>query len=92
MNVSLETRNPVDAQADVLVVGRHSDTTRPTPEMTALDKKLGGLLTEVLKSERFLNRTCRMNRHRRRSLFQPVLRRSIVRASQSTISSISRRR
>jgi leucyl aminopeptidase len=53
MNVSLETRNPADAQADVLVVGRYSNQARPTPELTALDKKLGGLLTEVLKTERF---------------------------------------
>jgi leucyl aminopeptidase len=53
MNVSLETRNPADVQADVLVLGRHSNAGRPTPELTALDKKLGGLLTEVLKTERF---------------------------------------
>src|SRR5438477_7252673 len=57
MNVSLETRSPADAHAAVLVVGRHSDSARPTPELTALDKKLGGLLTEVLKSERFEGKT-----------------------------------
>jgi leucyl aminopeptidase len=53
MKLSLETRSPADARADVLVVGRPSDTPRPVPELVALDKKLGGLLTEVLKSERF---------------------------------------
>jgi leucyl aminopeptidase len=53
MKLSLETRSPADARADVLVIGRPSDTTRPVPELVALDKKLGGLLTDVLKTERF---------------------------------------
>src|SRR5262249_4123874 len=53
MNVSLETRSPADAQADVLIIGRHSDSARPTPQLASLDKELGGLLPEVLKSERF---------------------------------------
>jgi leucyl aminopeptidase len=53
MKLSLETRSPADARGDVLVIGRHSDTARPIPEVVALDKKLGGLLTDVLKSERF---------------------------------------
>ena len=53
MKLSLETRSPADARADVLVIGRHADPVRPIPELVALDKKLGGLLTDVLKSERF---------------------------------------
>jgi leucyl aminopeptidase len=53
MKLSLETRSLADARADVLVIGRPSDTARPVPEVVALDKKLGGLLTDVLKSERF---------------------------------------
>ncbi len=53
MKLSLETRSPADARADVLVVGRHSDTARPAAELVALDKKLGGLLSAVLKTERF---------------------------------------
>jgi leucyl aminopeptidase len=53
MKLSLETRSPAEARADVLVIGRHSDGGRPVPELVALDRKLGGLLTEVLKTERF---------------------------------------
>ena len=53
MKLSLETRSPADARADVLVVGRHSDTARPAAELVALDKKLSGLLSAVLKTERF---------------------------------------
>jgi leucyl aminopeptidase len=53
MKVSLETRNPADARADVLVIGRHSDATRESPEVAALDKKLDGLYSSVLKTERF---------------------------------------
>ena len=53
MKLSLETRSLADARADVLVIGRPSDTARPTPELVALDKKLDGLLTDMLKSERF---------------------------------------
>src|SRR5262249_33719675 len=53
MKLSLETRSLADARADVLVIGRPSDAARSIPELVALDKKLGGLLTDVLKSERF---------------------------------------
>ena len=53
MKLSLETRSPADARGDVLVVGRHGDPARPGPELAALDKKLGGLLSAVLKTERF---------------------------------------
>jgi leucyl aminopeptidase len=53
MKLSVETRSPAEARADVLVVGRPSDAARLTPELVALDKKLGGLLSDVLKAERF---------------------------------------
>ncbi len=61
MKLSLETRSPADARADVLVIGRTSDTARPIPELVALDKKLGGLLTDVLKSERFEGKAGQMS-------------------------------
>jgi leucyl aminopeptidase len=53
MKLSLETRNPVDIRADVLVVGRYSDAARPPAEVAALDKKLDGLLSTVLQTEKF---------------------------------------
>jgi leucyl aminopeptidase len=53
MKVSLETRSPMDARADVLVVGRYSDASRTPPEVSALDAKLDGALSKVLKTERF---------------------------------------
>ena len=43
----------MDARADVLVLGRYADPTRPAPEMVALDKKLDGLLSTVLATEKF---------------------------------------
>ena len=46
MKLSLEARSPADARADVLIIGRHVDGARPIPELTALDKKLTGLLGE----------------------------------------------
>jgi leucyl aminopeptidase len=53
MRLSVETRPPADARADVLVVGRHSDAGRLAPDLAALDRKLRGLLSDVLKAERF---------------------------------------
>jgi leucyl aminopeptidase len=53
MNLALETRGPLDARADVLVLGRYADPTRPAPEVVALDKKLDGLLSTVLATEKF---------------------------------------
>ncbi|HYB43346.1 MAG TPA: M17 family peptidase N-terminal domain-containing protein, partial [Candidatus Methylomirabilis sp.] len=53
MKLSLETRSPADARADVLVVGRHSDAGRVPPDVSALDSRLDGLLSAVLKTERF---------------------------------------
>jgi leucyl aminopeptidase len=53
MKVALEIRSPQEVHADVLVVGRYGDGARPAPEIGALDRKLGGLLSSVLKTEKF---------------------------------------
>jgi leucyl aminopeptidase len=53
MELALETRSPSEARADVLVLGQYGDGARPAPEVAALDRKLGGLLSRVLKSEKF---------------------------------------
>jgi leucyl aminopeptidase len=53
MKLSVESRSPAEARADALVVGRHSNAARLAPELVALDKKLGGLLSTVLKTEKF---------------------------------------
>jgi leucyl aminopeptidase len=53
MKVALEVRSPQDVHADVLVVGRYGDGARPSPEVTALDRRLGGLLSSILKTEKF---------------------------------------
>jgi leucyl aminopeptidase len=53
MELALETRNPWEARAEVLVVGQHGEGARPSPEITRLDRGLGGLLSRVLKSEKF---------------------------------------
>ena len=46
MKLALETRSPMDALADVLVLGRYAAPTRPAAELVALDKKLDGLRSE----------------------------------------------
>src|SRR4029450_11803436 len=53
MRVSVQIRKPVDARADVLVLGRHSDEARPGPELAAVDARLGGPLSGVLEAESF---------------------------------------
>jgi leucyl aminopeptidase len=53
MRVSVQIRKPVDARADVLVLGRHSDEARHGPELAAVDARLGGLLSRVLEAESF---------------------------------------
>jgi leucyl aminopeptidase len=53
MNVGLETRGLPETRADVLVIGRYAPPVRPPAEVTALDKKLDGLLTTVLETEKF---------------------------------------
>ena len=53
MELALETRSPSEARADVLVLGRYGEGSRPVPEITALDRALDGLLSRVLRSEKF---------------------------------------
>ena len=53
MKLSLETRSPIDARADVLIVGRHAGAARPPAEWVALDRRLDGRLSAVLKTEKF---------------------------------------
>jgi leucyl aminopeptidase len=53
MDLSLEAREPVAARADVLVLGRYAGQERPSAEVVAVDRALGGLLTKVLATEKF---------------------------------------
>jgi leucyl aminopeptidase len=53
MELVLETRSPSEARADVLVLGQYGEGARPSPEITRLDRALDGLLSRVLKSEKF---------------------------------------
>jgi len=53
MKLSLETRSPIDARADVLIVGRHAGSARPPAEWMALDRKLDGRLSAMLEAEKF---------------------------------------
>ena len=53
MELALETRSPSEARADVLVLGQYGDGARPAPEIATLDRALGGLLSRVLKTEKF---------------------------------------
>jgi len=53
MKLALVTRSPMHARADVLVLGRYADPARPAAEVAALDKQLDGLLSTVLKTEKF---------------------------------------
>ncbi|HUM16532.1 MAG TPA: leucyl aminopeptidase [Candidatus Nitrosotalea sp.] len=53
MDLALETRKPTQARADVLVLGRYADGSRPHAEIVAVDRALDGLLSRVLASEKF---------------------------------------
>ncbi|HEV8438756.1 MAG TPA: leucyl aminopeptidase [Methylomirabilota bacterium] len=53
MKLSVESRGPSEVRAEVLVVGRYSDAARAPVELGLLDKKLDGLLSTVLKTEKF---------------------------------------
>ena len=53
MDLALETRSPSEARVDVLVLGQYGEGARPAPEIARLDRALGGLLSRVLKSEKF---------------------------------------
>src|SRR5262249_19095720 len=61
MDLSVEGRKPLEARTDVLVVGQHGDGARPAPEVAALDRALGGLLSRVLKSEKFEGKSGQMS-------------------------------
>jgi leucyl aminopeptidase len=53
MKVSLETRGPLEARADVLIVGKHAEEARLAPVLQPLDSALRGQLSRVLAAERF---------------------------------------
>src|SRR4030095_12855692 len=53
LTLTLETRKPAEARADVLVLGRYADDRRPPAEFIAVDRALDGLLTRALASEKF---------------------------------------
>jgi leucyl aminopeptidase len=53
MKISLVSRPLAEAQGDVLVVGHYAEERRLPPPLAELDGALGGLLSEVLGSERF---------------------------------------
>jgi len=53
MKLSLVVRALAEAEGDVLVVGRYADEKRLPPALAPLDRKLGGMLSNVLKSEKF---------------------------------------
>ena len=53
MKLSVETRPATEARVDALVIGRHAGVTRPSPEIAAVDEKLGGALGRILAAEKF---------------------------------------
>lgn len=53
MKLALVSRPLVEAEGDVLVVGHYAEEKRLPPALAVLDRKLGGMLSEVLKSEKF---------------------------------------
>jgi leucyl aminopeptidase len=53
MKVSLETRSPIEARGDVLLVGKHAEESRLSPGLQTLDAALGGQLARVLAAEKF---------------------------------------
>jgi leucyl aminopeptidase len=53
MKLSVETRSPSDVTCDMLMLGRYADVARLPPELAALDGRLDGLLSTVLRTEKF---------------------------------------
>ncbi|MBI4609964.1 MAG: leucyl aminopeptidase [Candidatus Rokubacteria bacterium] len=53
MKLSLVAQPLTDAEGDVLVVGHYAEEKRLTPTLAGLDRKLGRMLSDVLKSEKF---------------------------------------
>jgi leucyl aminopeptidase len=53
VKVSLETRGPLEARGDVLLLGKHAEEARPALTLQALDSALQGQLSRVLAAEKF---------------------------------------
>ncbi|MBI4560558.1 MAG: leucyl aminopeptidase [Candidatus Rokubacteria bacterium] len=53
MKLSLVARPLTEAEGDVLVVGRYAEEKRLPAELAGLDRKLDGMLSDVLRSEKF---------------------------------------
>jgi leucyl aminopeptidase len=53
MKLSLETRAPREARADVLLIGKHAAEARMSPPLAVLDGVLQGQLARVLAAEKF---------------------------------------
>ena len=53
MKLSFVARPLIEADGDVLVVGGYAEEKRLAPSVAALDRELKGLLSEVLRSEKF---------------------------------------
>ncbi len=53
MKLSSVTRPLVEAEGDVLVVGHYAEEKRLHPDLAVLDKALNGMVTAVLKAEKF---------------------------------------
>ena len=53
MKLTFHTRSLVQAEGDVLVVGGYAEEKRLSPAVAVLDRQLRGLLSEVVKSEKF---------------------------------------
>ena len=53
MKLTFHARSVVEAEGDVLVVGAHAAEKRLSPGVAVVDRALKGLLSEVLRSEKF---------------------------------------
>jgi len=53
MKLSVVTRPLAEAEGDLLVVGQYAEEKRLPPALAGLDRKLGGMLADVLRSEKF---------------------------------------
>ena len=53
MKLAIEARSLLQAEGDVLVVGGYAEENRLAPAVAALDRALKGLLSEVVKTEKF---------------------------------------
>lgn len=53
MKLTFEARSLLQIEGDVLVVGGYAEEKRLSPPVAALDRALKGLLSEVLRTEKF---------------------------------------